>query len=87
MNGVIKPQGAKEGPISGSATSIGNSIGDTFFIDYRNPVIQQWNLNVQREVKGGWIIMAGYLGSKGCTDGWGANAHITSPLELLSLLK
>ena len=29
----------------------------------------------------------GYLGSKGCTDGWGANAHITSPLELLSLLK
>ncbi|MCU1328546.1 MAG: hypothetical protein JWN34_3916 [Bryobacterales bacterium] len=64
-NGIIKPQGSKEGPISGSSTSLGNGIGDTFFIDYRNPVIQQWNMNVQREVKGGWILMAGYLGSKG----------------------
>ena len=63
--GFIRPQGAKDGPISGPLTSIGGGIGDSYFIDYVNPMIQQWNFNIQQEVKGDWIIQAGYLGSKG----------------------
>ena len=63
--GFIKPRGSANGPISGTLTDIGGSIGDSFFIDYRNPVVQQWNLNIQQQVKGNWIIQAGYLGSKG----------------------
>jgi hypothetical protein len=64
-NGFSKPLGATNGPISGTLTDIGGSIGDSFFIDSVNPVIQQWNFNVQQQVKGNWIIQAGYIGSKG----------------------
>lgn len=64
-NGFVRPLGAANGPISGTLTDIGGSIGDSFFIDYVNPVVQQWNINVQREIRGGWIVQAGYLGSKG----------------------
>ena len=64
-NGVIRPLGSKDGPISGANTSLGAGIGDTFFIDYRNPVVQQWNFNIQREVANDWVLMVGYLGSKG----------------------
>ncbi|HMF02960.1 MAG TPA: TonB-dependent receptor, partial [Terriglobia bacterium] len=32
---------------------------------YRNPYLQSWNLNVQREVLGNLALMAGYFGSKG----------------------
>jgi hypothetical protein len=33
--------------------------------DYQNSYIQSWNLNVQREVFGDVVVMAGYFGSKG----------------------
>ena len=64
-NGIIKPLGAQNGPLSGTLTDIGGSIGDSFFIDYVNPVVQQWNLNIQQQITGSWIVQAGYLGSKG----------------------
>ncbi len=64
-NGVIRPLGAVSGPISGALTDIGDGIGDSFFIDYVNPVVQQWNFNIQQQVKGNWVIQVGYLGSKG----------------------
>ena len=64
-NGFVKPLGSVNGPISGTLTDIGGSIGDSFFIDYRNPLVQQWNLNLQQQIKGNWIVQAGYLGSKG----------------------
>ncbi|MDE3194961.1 MAG: TonB-dependent receptor, partial [Acidobacteriota bacterium] len=60
-NGVVRPLGAMQGPISGSLTDIGGSIGDSFFIDYVNPVVQQWNFNIQQQVKGNWVIQVGYL--------------------------
>lgn len=63
--GFNLPLGSTEGPTSGSRTDLGLGIGDSFFIDSRNPVVQQWNLNIQNELKGGWVVTTGYLGSKG----------------------
>ena len=49
----------------GSSTSLGLGIGEGVFIDYRSPYMQQWNLNVQRELPGKIVFEAAYLGSKG----------------------
>jgi len=46
-------------------TDIGGGIQDSYFIDYVNPMIQQWNFNIQQELKGAWLVQVGYLGSKG----------------------
>ena len=62
--GYNLPQGTKAGPFSGPSTDIGAGIGDSYFSDYVNPVIQQWNGTLQQEFKG-WVLEAGYLGSKG----------------------
>ncbi|MEO7142141.1 MAG: TonB-dependent receptor [Bryobacteraceae bacterium] len=62
--GYNRPQGNKPGPFSGTLTDVGNGIGDSYFSDYVNPVIQQWNGTLQQEFVG-WIFEAGYLGSKG----------------------
>jgi TonB dependent receptor-like, beta-barrel len=64
-SGMIRPLGPTDGPISGTLTSIGGGIQDSYFVDYVNPMIQQWNFNIQQEIKGDWLIEAGYLGSKG----------------------
>jgi hypothetical protein len=64
-NGLIRPMGSVQGPISGALTDIGGSVQDSYFIDYVNPMIQQWNFNIQQEVRGSWLIQVGYLGSKG----------------------
>ena len=63
--GFNLPLGSVEGLQSGARTDLGLGIGDSFFIDSRNPVVQQWNLNIQQELKGGWVVTTGYLGSKG----------------------
>jgi hypothetical protein len=62
--GYNLPQGTKAGPFSGPSTDIGAGIGDSYFSDYVNPVIQQWNGTLQQEFKG-WVFEAGYLGAKG----------------------
>src|SRR5206468_11262103 len=64
-NGFNFPLGAAEGPYSGASTNLGLGIGESFFNDWRNPEVQQWNANLQRELPGGWVVEAGYLGSKG----------------------
>ncbi len=53
------------GPAGGPATELGLGIGESFFNDWVNPVVQQWNGNLQRELRGGWVVEAAYLGSKG----------------------
>jgi hypothetical protein len=62
--GYNLPQGTKAGPFSGPSADIGSGIGDSYFSDYVNPIIQQWNGTLQQEFKG-WVFEAGYLGSKG----------------------
>jgi hypothetical protein len=64
-NGFILPAGAANGPTSGINTDLGSGIGEGFFISNRNPMIQQWNFNIQQQVKGNWLIQVGYIASKG----------------------
>ncbi len=64
-SGFNLPLGANDTPISGASTQLGLGISDSFFIDYRNPVIQEWNATLQRELGRGFVIEAGYLASKG----------------------
>ncbi|MBO0719837.1 MAG: TonB-dependent receptor [Blastocatellia bacterium] len=60
-NGFNLPPGTTLGP----ATNIGLGIGEGVIPDYHSPYIQQWNLNVQREMPGNIVFEAAYLGSKG----------------------
>ncbi len=61
IDGFNLPLGAAGGP----GTNLGLGVGQGIFIDNQNPIIQQWNGNLQRELPGGWVLEAGYLGSKG----------------------
>jgi hypothetical protein len=85
-NGFNRPLGAAPGPLSGPATDLGVNIGDSWFIDYVNPVIQQWNLTVQRALGSGLVVEAGYLASKGnhIMDGE-PNQYNQLPAEFLPL--
>jgi len=49
----------------GASTFLGLGVGEGVFIDYRSPYMQQWNLNVQRELPGRIVFEAAYIGSKG----------------------
>jgi hypothetical protein len=49
----------------GADTFLGLGIGEGVFIDYRNPYMQQWNVNVQRELPGTMLFEVAYIGSKG----------------------
>lgn len=86
-NGIILPMGAANGPISGLNTDLGSGIGEGFFISNRNPMIQQWNFNIQQQVKGDWLIQVGYLGSKGqfLPDGEGSFTYDQLPDSYLLL--
>ena len=85
--GFNLPTGAKAGPYSGALTEIGGSVGDSFFNDYVNPVVQQWSFNIQQQVKGDWVIEAGYLGSKGnhLIDGESNMSYNQLPASYLAL--
>jgi len=63
-NGFNLPLGAAGGPGTDLGLGIGGGNGG-IFLDNQNPIIQQWNANLQRELPGGWVLEAGYLGSKG----------------------
>ena len=60
-NGYNLPTGNSLGP----STALGLGIGEGVFIDYRSPYMQQWNLNVERELPGNIVFEAAYIGSKG----------------------
>jgi len=53
------------GKALGSATNIGLGIGEGVIPDPGTPYIQQWNLNVQRELPGKILFEVAYIGSKG----------------------
>lgn len=80
-NGFNLPLGSPEGPNSGSSTNLGLGVGESLFNDSRNPVIQQWNFNLQRELPGNMVIEAGYAASKGnhLVDGEGSMTYNQLP--------
>lgn len=86
-NGYNIPRGATESPISGASTNLGLGIGASFFNDYRNPVIQQWNSTIQREFGRGLVLEVGYLGSKGnhLIDGEGNMTYNQLPASYFAL--
>jgi hypothetical protein len=62
--GFNLPRGSANGPASGALTDIGNGVGESFFSDNSNPMIQQWSATLQREVRGNLLLEAGYIGSR-----------------------
>jgi hypothetical protein len=60
---------AFSGPVSFvNAIQVASEVGlapTTIDHDFRNGSLQSWNLNVQRELMPGVVMMAGYIGSKG----------------------
>jgi carboxypeptidase family protein/TonB-dependent receptor-like protein len=60
-NGFNLPPGTS----LGAATNLGLGLGESVIIDSASPYIQQWNLNVQRELPGDIVFEAAYIGSKG----------------------
>jgi len=53
------------GPV-GNATSIGSqNFGDAFDPNYRDPVVYEWNLTVERDLGRGVGMRLGYAGSRG----------------------
>ncbi len=80
-NGFNLPLGSAVGPNSGPSTNLGLGVGESFFNDWRNPVIQQWNFNVQRELPGNMVVEVGYAASKGnhLVDGEGSMTYNQLP--------
>jgi hypothetical protein len=87
-NGYNLPGGSRNSGTTGNNTELGLGVSDSFFNDNSNPIIQQWSANLQREVKGGFVVEGGYLGSKGnhLIDGEGSGATYNQlPASYLSL--
>lgn len=63
-NGFNLPTGNALGASTFLGLGIGGGDGGVF-PDYRNPYIQQWNLNIQRELPGHIVTEIAYIGSKG----------------------
>src|SRR5262249_52014351 len=59
-NGILSPVGSSKGP----QTNLGNPIA--FFNQHpQTPYNQRWELGVQRELPGGFVIEASYVGNRG----------------------
>jgi len=47
----------------GAKTNMGLSVGDSFFSDYLNPQVQQWNMTLQHSLPGNLVAEIGYIGN------------------------
>jgi hypothetical protein len=63
-NGFNLPTGNTLGNLTRLGLGVGGGDGGVF-VDYHNPYIQQWNLNIQRELPGNIVTEIAYIGSKG----------------------
>ena len=58
--GISLPTGSSLGLLTGLGTSIGGNPDNL-----KRGYSQQWTLNLQRELAGGWIVELGYMGNRG----------------------
>jgi len=73
INGAFAPQpsvfqGFGGGPTTGSPVYSGNIdglFGLAVPLNWSVPTTQQWNLTVQRQLGGNWVLELGYVGTKG----------------------
>lgn len=78
LNGIQEPRGASEG----IETFLGQSV--TFFNpDPQSPRMQRWQIGLQRELPGGWVAEAAYIGNRGSQIETVRNINAT-PLDYLS---
>ncbi len=78
VNGIQEPLGASQG----IETFLGQSV--TFFNQNpKSPRMQRWQIGVQRELPGGWVVEAAYVGNRGSQIETARNLNAT-PLEYLS---
>ena len=82
-SGFNRPLGVAGGP----ETQLGLGIGDSYFNDYVNPIIQEWNATLQRDFGAGFLVEAGYLGNKGnhLIDGESSMNYNQLPASYFSL--
>jgi hypothetical protein len=75
------------GVAGGAATQLGLGIGDSYFNDYVNPLVQEWNATLQRDLSRGFIVEAGYLANKGnhLIDGESSMTYNQLPASFFSL--
>ncbi len=57
---ILQPLGADGGPSAFRGQSVRFQP-----MEEPSPYVQQWNLTLQREIRGGWVITAGYAGNRG----------------------
>lgn len=77
-NGLLQPKGAADGP----QTYVGQSVS-FFHQDTLNSYMQRWQLGLQHELSGGWLIEGSYVGNRGTHIEIGQALNFT-PLEYLS---
>lgn len=63
--GFCVNEGPRPGPLSGPATSLGQTIQESWFPETINPTVQQASLNLQRQLPGQLVVEVGYIGNKG----------------------
>jgi hypothetical protein len=69
------------GKAGGAATQMGFGIFESIFESYKTTYVQQWNLNMQRQLPGHMVAEIGYLGSRGIglIDGGGVSYNELTP--------
>ncbi|HYM21605.1 MAG TPA: hypothetical protein VEU08_00275, partial [Vicinamibacterales bacterium] len=70
-NGLVQPSGNSLGLLTGTG-------GDVTFIDPNKgaPRVQQYSVDLQRELPGGVSVSAGYTGTTGTNLDWGTSINI-----------
>ena len=77
-NGITEPVGSAQG----TATFLGQGI--TFFDpNPKSPRMQRWQVGIQRELPGRWMVEAGYVGNYGSNIQTSRNINVT-PNQYLS---
>lgn len=75
------------GSALGSSTNLGLGVGESFFDAYKNPYVQQWNMNLQRSLPGNMVVEVGYLGNHtiGLVDGETGRQYNQLPVSFQKL--